>query len=115
MKRVALALLLAGCPTADTDAPLVEGEAPDVDTTELAVHSADWNLAWTDDAADAGGRWTTTTDLGYTVTVEAGWVVDYSVTLAPCDTSVVASRTDRVLSLLGIGTAHANDLSLIHI
>ncbi len=103
MRRFAALLLLVGCAAADA----TEGDSG-VEADEWTVQAAHWTLTWADDAGLDGDAWTTTTDEGYTVTVEDGWVVDYAVTLSPCEEEVVATREERILSLLGIGTARAD-------
>lgn len=71
-------------------------------TLRAARWRAGWGLAGADVRSEGGFR--TTTDAGYTVTVSEGWLVDYSVTLVPCD-----EPTESVaLRMLGIGTAHAH-------
>ena len=104
MRRLALAALLVGCPS--TDPP--ETDAAPVDAHEWTVEAASWTLTWSDGQAADDSPWTTVTDTGYEVTVAAGWVVDYAVTLSPCEEEVVATREERLLSLLGVGTARAD-------
>ena len=95
MKRALLCcIVLVGCATG-TDASTEDaaaGEAGD----RFEISAADWTLDW--DLGDAvvheDGGWTATTSEGYVVTVDAGWIVDYSVTLSPCDDEVVAALSD---------------------
>jgi hypothetical protein len=102
MQRALAALCLAGCVV--SEAPEIE---PAMDSDEWTVSATDWTLGWDwGEAESTVDGWTTTTDEGYLVTVDGGWMVDYAVTLSPCEEEVVAQN--RWLSLVGIGTAHAD-------
>ena len=104
---VSVALLLAGCAA---DHGVESGTArPSEDLSEgIVVSSASWRLDWIMDGVEPGERgWSTTTDLGYRAGIEAGWVLAYSVTLSPCIEST-ASRSERLWSVIGLGTAYAD-------
>lgn len=104
---VSVALLLAGCAA---DHGVESGTArPSENLSEgIVVSSASWRLDWITDGVEPGERgWSTTTDLGYRVGLEAGWVLAYSVTLSPCIEST-ASRSERLWSVIGLGTAYAD-------
>lgn len=79
-----------------------------------------YSLAWNDAGVSrTGDGWQTTTDLGYLVRVDRGWLVSYSIQLVPCaaPTEVEANRASRALrriwaAISPIGTAwagHGND------
>lgn len=71
-----LLLLLSACTPAET--PLVA--APGV-----LLESVTWRVDWqTDGLVQQAEGWSTTTDLGYTVTITAGHLVTYSLGLLPC-------------------------------
>lgn len=57
------------------------------------VGTTAYTLAWdtTGVAADDDG-WTVVTDLGYQVRLDAGWLVNYSVQLVPCEIAKAESR-----------------------
>jgi len=76
-----LTLLGFGCvgPTAE---PLDSGRSA---PAPLVLDGAQWILDWnTDDVELHDEGWTLTTDRGFEVEIETGWVVNYSVTLVPC-------------------------------
>ncbi len=105
MKRLALlgAVALLGCSEGER-LPLEPGG------DEAAVHpvldgvswGVDWNLG---EAEYTEEGWAITNDLGFTFVLEAGWLVDYSLTLVPCTDTVADAGWER---LLGIGVAHAH-------
>jgi hypothetical protein len=90
------ALLAAGCSVSDP-------------TPEAGVEltSARWRLDW-DGAGvqptSTGGS--TTTDQGFDVEVDAGWMVDHTITLAPC-----ANVTARGVPFVGVAHAHHLEFS----
>ncbi len=98
MKLLLLALL-AGCTTTSDGIVEADGEQ----AAELIVDGVDWALVWDATATertDEGRRFTT--NLGYVVTLEAGRVSTFSVTLDPCDEVTIA------WSDLLVGTARAH-------
>ena len=97
------ALALLGC--SEPTAPA----APNQDAAALThpvLDGVTWGLEW--DRRDAVVNevdWSVTNDLGFTFAVDAGWLVNYSVTLVPCPDTVASGAWER---LLGIGLAHAD-------
>ncbi len=65
----------------------------------------DYYLHWQiNDVRAESDSWVTQSNLGYTVTIESGWLSNYRVTLAPCTTMTFFNWLGFV-----INTAHAND------
>ncbi len=109
LAAAALAVTAGGCAVPAAEAlpeASADGVASDV---SLPLGAARWQATW-DLAGATPGRvgFTTTTDLGYEVTVTSGWLVNYATTLVPCDDAAVAAAGDRLLGLLGVGVAHAH-------
>jgi hypothetical protein len=106
VSAVALAASLTGCSALDgaADDGTIAPEAVASDTT-LRLRAARWEGAWTPAGAEqtAAGGFRTTTDEGYTVVIDEAWLVNYAVTLVPCEESEAVA-----LRLLGIGTAQAH-------
>lgn len=96
--KSALWLGLAGCA-----AP----KQPEPNRTAPTLSSLEWSLGWAADGAEMNddGSWSTTTDLGYRVTVSKGYIVTSLVSLVPCETDTgLASRLMEWV----IPTARAN-------
>ncbi len=77
-----LPLLLTACAGLE----LAPGDAIEVASV---AYQLDWDRTGAQQTADG---WAITTDLGYRVFLEAGTVVTYHATLAPCEETTVASR-----------------------
>ncbi len=68
------------------------------------IGTIEYELGWsTERIVSAGGGWTVTTDLGYEVTVQQGWLVSYGLTLLPCEDDPGLARR----SAFGVSTAYA--------
>ena len=88
----------------DVSSPVDSGSPSLVGTPIREVtYEATWGL---DGLRALETGWTQTTDLGYEVTVETGWIVSYSASLTPCSGVAARVRTPSPLAWL-IPTAHA--------
>lgn len=79
IRASAILLLVGGC----TAAP--DSEAPPAGTSRVS-YALDWDRSGLN---LEDGAWSVTTDRGFTVRIEAGWLVSYALYLDPCP---VASR-----------------------
>lgn len=95
MKRSFLLITLVAC-TVSLD-----------DGSHALLSSAEYTLTW--DTADVTWEtqgWSTTTDLGYVVHVENGWVGSYGLSLVACE-DVIVRGSDVLWSLVGVQSAYA--------
>ena len=58
------------------------------ETTTPTLTSVEWVMAWDGSATETRetGGWSTTSDLGYEIEVDEGWVLTYLLSLVPCET-----------------------------
>ncbi|MFT5684449.1 MAG: hypothetical protein ACI8RZ_005390 [Myxococcota bacterium] len=85
-------LLLAACARPDV--------SPPADAPGLLLESVTWRQTWeTAGITRSAEEWSTTTDLGYTVTITAGQLVTYNLGLLPCPEASAGWGL--------LGTAHA--------
>ena len=84
----------------DTDG---SGDTEDIEPMTTAMPSAiSWVLGWDLSGAEfGGGEGSLTTDLGYVVELEAGWVSSYAGTLVPCGRALTGHSTEDDPSLQG--------------
>lgn len=73
------------------------------------VYAASW--VWGDAVAHADGGWSVTNDLGYTVTVERGYVVDFSTQLIACEHSHAWGGIAWLEKLVGVAVVQAGHSS----
>lgn len=99
------ALVLAGCAS---DEALVLGAVPAEDSlASPLVDGVSWGLDWDLGTAElTDGGWAITNDLGFTFVLEGGWLLDYSLTMVPCDDAVADAGWER---FFGIRTAWAGN------
>jgi len=97
-----VAVALLGCAEEPSTTPETSAEA----TLESPLlDGVTWGLDWDlGDAEYTDAGWSITNDLGFTFVLEAGWLIDYALTMVPCEDTVADAGWER---LLGIRTAHA--------
>lgn len=69
------------------------------DSAPAALHAVSYRLEWSSEGAaiePGGSGWETTTDRGYRVHVERGYLVDYSMELVECPKEVRESDADSL-------------------
>ena len=77
------------------------------DSMSALLSSAEYTLTWdTSDVTWEAQGWSTTTDLGYVVHVENGWVGSYGLSLVACE-DVIVRHSDLLWALIGVQTAYA--------
>jgi hypothetical protein len=79
----------------------------------VLLWGADWTLRWDLARVDLhpGGGWSVKTDLGYQVTLGAGWIVDHSVSFGPCVVPPDDAGASWIPFHLGVREARAHDSS----
>ena len=87
-------------------------------TTTPTLSAMEWTLDWRLDGATpvTGDRWMLTTDLGYEVILDAGFIVTSLVSLVPCDTDTGLARAlNWVIPVARAGHPPFDDPSLVEL
>lgn len=104
-------LLIAAC----SPGRVPDGE-PSGHVEEVSVSSVRWVLDWdesgTEEAHPSG--WTVESNLGYTVTLEEGWLLTSVVSLVPCDADDTGTHTEG-LELAADAHAPFDDPSMLEL